>query len=686
MARREPDLDADETRGLDGWKRYGRAVLLTALAGGARWLLNPIYQGYSPYALFLLAVLASAWWGGLGPGLVALGLGALAGSFFFLAPQWSFAVEGIQGAVSLGMFVLVGTSVCLLGGRMRSSLARAERSEREARHTVGELARAITSRGEVEAQLRQALGTAEEAAQARDDFLAYMSHEIRTPLHGILGMLELLGRSALDERQRRFARLAQSSADLLLTLLNDVLDMTQIDLGRLELEEVEFSPAAVLTEVGPMFAAAAEQKGLELSCCVAPELGGLVVRGDPTRLRQVLVNLVSNAVKFSDRGEVRVRAEFGDGGKTERSIRFEVSDTGIGIAPAVRGRLFQPFTQADSSMSRRFGGSGLGLAISRHLVESMGGTIDFESAPGHGSTFWFVIPFREVSRLDPDRTAVPPARTRPEPSRGVAAPGAEARHILIVEDNAINAEVALTLLREAGYLCDLAETGRKAVEMVGIRPYDLVLMDCQLPEWDGFTATCRIRELEHTGRLPGPDRRRVPILALTASLTREVRARCAEAGMDDCLTKPVGADALLRAVSAALGERAAGTAAEVEGPPVAPAGAAADLDAAMRRLGGKGDLLAKLAEQFLASVGALRERLSAAARDHDAATLGFVAHQLKGQAATFDAAVVGTTAARLEHEASRDDWPAIATELARLDDALPALLRALAAFRALHSP
>jgi signal transduction histidine kinase/DNA-binding response OmpR family regulator len=684
MARRQPNQEANETRGLDGWKRYLRAVLLTVLAGVARGLLNPTLQGDSPYALFLLAVLASVWWDGLGPGLVALGLGGLVGSFFFLVPQWSLAIVGIKGAVFLGMYFLLGTSVCLLGERMRSSLARAEQSEREARHTVEELAQAITIRREIEKQLRQALETAEEATRAKSTFLAYMSHEIRTPLNGILGMLELLGRSKLDERQQRYARLARSSADLLLSLLNDVLDMTRIDLGRLELEEVEFLPAVVLTEVGPMFAASAEQKGLKLSCRVAPELDGLVVHGDPTRLRQVLVNLVSNAVKFSDRGEVQVRAELGNGDPTGRSIRFEVRDMGIGIAPEVRGRLFQAFTQADSSMSRRFGGSGLGLAISRHLVESMGGTIDFESAPGHGSTFWFVIPFKEASRPDPDRTTVPSARTRPEPSRPVVAPGAEARHILVVEDNSINAEVALTLLREAGYPCDLAETGLKAVEMVSARPYDLVLMDCQLPELDGFAATRRIREMERTGGLPGLDGRRVLILALTASLTREVRARCAEAGMDDCLAKPIGADALFRAVSVALGERATATAEVAEGPPAAPAGAVADLDAAVWRLEGKVALLSKLANQFLASAGELRERLFAAARDRDASALGLAAHRLRGQAATFDAAVIVETATQLERLADEGDWPAIATELARLEDALPALLRALTAFRATH--
>ncbi len=379
----------------------------------------------------------------------------------------------------------------------------------------------IAERQRYENDLKQARDAAESAANAKSQFLAMMSHELRTPMTGIIGMVDLLHDSRLTDEQRRFIGVLRSSAEALLTVVNDVLDYSKIEAGRLELEEIDFRPDAVVKDVLELLSSAASERGNNLR---ADWHDGAVpaLRGDPTRLRQLLFNLVGNAIKFTERGTVTVGIDVRPEDDGRVTLRFEVRDTGVGIDPTVLPILFRPFQQADSSTTRRFGGTGLGLAICRHLVEAMGGEIGVDSIPGVGSTFRFTV------RLAPALS---------DPVRGDDAPKESVRairslRVLVAEDNPTNRLLISTRLRRMSHRVELVENGLEAIEAARANDYDLILMDMQMPELDGAGATRAIR------LLAGP-RGRVPIIALTADALPEFRARYMASGLDDYLTKPI---------------------------------------------------------------------------------------------------------------------------------------------------
>ncbi len=420
----------------------------------------------------------------------------------------------------------------VLAASFNTMLGEIERRDTEVAQHRLKLESEVAERSRVNAELRVAKEKAEDAVRLKSEFLANMSHEIRTPMNGVMGMIELVLERCSDSQQRGQLQVAMGAAQSLITILNDILDISKIEAGKMTLEKIDFNLHQTVKEAAGIFESAVLAKKLQFRLAFDMDPGGWV-RGDPVRLRQVLVNLIGNAVKFTLEGTVHLLVRAPSAGL----VQFEVRDTGIGIPAAKLDSIFEAFTQADGSHTRRFGGTGLGLTITRRLVDLMGGRVWAESQLGQGSRFYFELPLTvcEAPAL-PDAPATPADREHQD------------LHILVAEDNRVNQKVMASMLRRLGWSFTLANDGRDAWEHFLSSHFDLILMDIQMPEMDGLQTTRMIRD-EESSRGTGE---RIPILALTAHASRQQHDQCKAEGMDGVITKPVSLRALVEQITAAF--------------------------------------------------------------------------------------------------------------------------------------
>ncbi|NNJ97356.1 MAG: response regulator [Gammaproteobacteria bacterium] len=511
---------------------YLVAVLITGAGWGITSTLMFPYDRLEQVVLaFILAGVAAsgvtlshvAW---VYSGFVGLALVPLMVRLFYIGGEVYYALSAMTGLFMLVMILAVYRMYLASSGALRLEYANQALIDDLTQAGVKlenmnkELTDEIEHVKRMENELKLAKEKAEEMSRAKGEFLANMSHEIRTPMNGVIGTLQLLSDTRLEPTQKDYVETACKSANSLLAILNDILDLSKIEAGKLNIELIPLDVREIVDEIVTPHSMTAEEKAIRIYADIDPGLPA-VLMGDPTRIRQVLANLVSNALKFTEKGHVLVRVKVVARDNDTVDVRMEVEDTGIGIEAHVKNELFNEFTQADGSTTRKYGGTGLGLAIVKQLVEMMHGEFGVDSTPGLGSTFWFQIP------LDISAEQTLPASTDDVQSLPAKLDG----HVLLVEDNPINQMIAQKMLEKIGLESTVASDGQQALDRLAQGAFDAVLMDCQMPVMDGFEATRRIKEQDVSLKLP--------IIAMTANVMEGDRDKCIEAGMNDYIGKPV---------------------------------------------------------------------------------------------------------------------------------------------------
>jgi PAS domain S-box-containing protein len=503
---------------------------------------------------------------------------------------------------------------------------------------------------EVIAQANRLAIEAELANQSKSRFLATMSHEIRTPLNGLIGLTHLLFESSLLPPQKRLVEMLRTSGDALLAVINDVLDFSKIEAGKMDLEKIEFDPAGPVRDTLEILGTRAEDKGLLFSADVATDLPALVL-GDPGCLRRVLLNLAGNSIKFTSAGHVAIQCKTETENNHRITLRFSVTDTGIGIPPHRIDRLFQPFSQLDSSMTRKYGGTGLGLVISKRLSEMMGGQIGVESREGKGTTFWFTAVFEK---------RIASSKTIPEKIKRCNKELFQGLRVLVVDDDEINQFVAQGILESAGCRVKLISCGNEAIEALETGTYDVILMDVQMPEMDGFETTTAIRQREKTTL-----RRRMPIVALTAQIGKAETERCRAVGMDACLSKPVDPNVIFDTIAHVI---ASSKQAELQAAELKPEMAAASIDVfnpaeLWDRVGGDTATFDKLVKMFQTQAPQHAAAMQNALDSGNAEQLRKEAHALRGAAANMSTGHIANLAGRIENAAVRGELKLLGTTM-----------------------